>query len=358
MSRQGAAGMRGATGNVGSRFDKTQLVIEEEFWDDTLEPPDPERVPTQYLPDDSQSIIAKNDSPDIPFDFSLNPYRGCEHGCAYCYARPTHEYLGYSAGLDFETRILYKPRAAELLRTALAKPSWVPKHICLSGVTDCYQPVERRLRLTRGCLEVLAECRQPVSIITKNALVTRDIDLLSELARYDAVAVALSVTSLNRDLQQRLEPRSSPPAARLEAIRKLREAGIPAGGMMGPVIPGINDHEILGIAEALAGVGATFFSYTVIRMPHSVKEIFAEWLERNEPEAKDKVLGRVMEMRGGKLSSSAWGERIVGAGPMAEQIRLAVNVARRRYGLNTRSVALSGKSFRRPRLDGQLEFDL
>jgi DNA repair photolyase len=356
--RQGGKGVRGAGLNAGSRFDRAQLIIEEEFWDDTLEPPDAGKVATQFLADESQSIISSNSSPDIPFDFSLNPYRGCEHGCAYCYARPTHEYLGYSAGLDFETRILYKPRAAELLREELARPSWKPRHICLSGVTDPYQPVERRLKLTRACLEVLAECRQPISIITKNALVARDIDLLAELARFDAAVVALSVTSLDRDLQQRLEPRSSPPAARLETIRRLREAGIPAGGMMGPVIPGVNEHEILPIAEALAAVGATFFSYTVLRMPHSVTEIFADWLDRHAPDAKEKVLGRVREIRGGKLSSSKWGERIVGEGPWADQVRATFAVARRRHGLDQRSSKLSGAHFRRPALNGQLQFDL
>ncbi|MBY0398252.1 MAG: radical SAM protein, partial [Thermoleophilia bacterium] len=250
-SGPGAIRGRGAAENPAGRFERFQFEPEPDP-DDPDATGEPGRPRTTFLIDASRSIIARNDSPDIPFDASINPYRGCEHGCAYCYARPTHEYLGFSAGLDFETKILVKPEAPALLRKALESPRWEPTVVALSGVTDAYQPAERRLRVTRGCLEVLAAFRNPVSIVTKNALVTRDVDLLGELASHRAAAVYVSVTTLEAGLARRLEPRTSPPARRLAAIEALARGGVPAGVLVAPAIPGLNDHEIPAILEAAA----------------------------------------------------------------------------------------------------------
>src|SRR6185436_4215658 len=242
---------RGASINPANRFEEIHLERDIDW--------NPEEDPaprTQFFRDQSATIINYNDSPDIGFDASINPYRGCEHGCIYCYARPTHEYLGFSAGLDFESRIMVKERAPELLRRELSSPKWKPQVIALSGVTDCYQPIERKLKLTRGCLEVLAEFRNPVGIVTKNHLVTRDLDLLQELARHNAAAVCISLTSLDTELRRVMEPRTSPPAARLAAIRALSQAGIPVGALIAPVIPGLTDHEVPALVEAAAKAGA------------------------------------------------------------------------------------------------------
>ena len=254
------------------------------------------------------------------FDTSINPYRGCEHGCIYCYARPTHEFLGLSAGLDFESKILVKEQAPALLRQALASPKWKPRVIAMSGVTDCYQPVERRLKLTRGCLEVLAECRQPVGIITKNFLVTRDIDLLQELARHHAVSVTISVTTLEADLARTMEPRTSMPKQRLAAITALARAGVPVGVNVAPIIPGLTDHEILRIVKAAGDAGAQFAGYTVVRLPYAVKDLFEQWLDHHAPGKKDKVLNRIRAMRDGKLNNADFGSRMSGEGIFADQI--------------------------------------
>ena len=229
------------------------------------------RPPTEYLPDESQSIVAENDSPDVGFRYSVNPYRGCSHGCSYCYARPGHEYLGFSAGVDFETKVLVKHRAPELLRAWLARPRWQPETIAFSGVTDCYQPAERKFQLTRGCLTVAAECRQPIGIVTKNALVTRDLDLLRELSAHDAVRVYISITSLDAQLARTMEPQTSSPTARLRAIRELNAAGVPANLMLAPVIPGLNDNEIPAILAAARDAGAQVAHYTIVRLPTTVK---------------------------------------------------------------------------------------
>src|SRR5882724_3845919 len=253
---------RGAGGNPPNRFDTIHIEPDADW--------DPEQDPlprTQFLKDNSSTIIAYNDSPDVGFEASINPYRGCEHGCIYCYARPFHEYLGFSSGLDFESKIMVKTDAPRLLREELASPKWKPQVIGMSGVTDCYQPVERRLKLTRGCLEVLAECRNPVAIITKNLLVTRDIDLLAELARHRAVAVFISLTTLDTELRKLMEPRTSPPAARLRAIETLSQAGIPVGVLIAPVIPGLNDHEIPSLVEAAANAGARSAGHVMLRLP-------------------------------------------------------------------------------------------
>jgi DNA repair photolyase len=316
----------------------------------------PAKVKTQFLVDHASSIITKNRSPDLSFETSLNPYRGCEHGCSYCYARPTHEYLGFSPGLDFESRIMVKPEAPQLLRAALAKPGYKPGRMACSGVTDPYQPVEKKLRITRACLEVLAEARHPVVFITKNHLITRDLDLLSELARHQAVAVYISITSLSTDLSRTLEPRASAPAQRLAAIRQLTEAGVPAGVSLAPVIPALNDEEIPAILEAAAAAGAQFAGSTVVRRPFAVKDIFASWLEEHFPQRAEKVLGRIRSMQGDTLSHGEFGKRLRGEGIWAEQIRALYKVSLARSGIRSGSPEVSAAAFRRPRRDdGQME---
>ncbi|MDH3270753.1 MAG: PA0069 family radical SAM protein [Gemmatimonadota bacterium] len=332
---------RGTSWNPPNRFER--LHVDRSDWHD----PDDPAPETMLLQDASRSIVAKNDSPDVGFDAGVNPYRGCSHGCAYCYARPMHEYLGFSAGLDFETRILVKERAPELLREALSSPRWRPQVIGLSGATDAYQPAERRLRVTRRCLEVLAECRNPVTIITKSYLVTRDVDLLTELADHQAVSVVLSITSLQNEVQRSMEPRASSPARRLGAIELLARAGIPVGVNVAPVVPGLTDHEMPEILAAAAQAGATFASYIVLRLPHGVKDTFSEWLARHVPDRRDKVLNRVKEMRGGALYDSRYAVRGGGEGPWAEQLRSLFHVARNRLAMGD-PPALSAAAFRRP----------
>ena len=276
------------------------------------------------------------------------PTAAANYSCAYCFARPYHEYLGWSSGLDFETKIMVKLRAPALLRAELSAPRWEPQAIAMSGVTDCYQPAERQFRVTRGCLEVCAELRQPISIVTKNALVTRDRDLLAELARHQAAAVYVSVTTLDSDLAGKLEPRASRPAARLRAIRELSAAGVPVGVMVAPVIPGLTDHEMPAILAAAAEAGAKRAGYIVMRLPHAVKDVFIQWLDDHAPTKKARVLDRVREIRGGKLNVSEWGERLRGEGVFAEQLRDLFRVATRRAGLNQERFALSTAAFRRP----------
>jgi DNA repair photolyase len=271
-----------------------------------------------------------------------------------CYARPTHEYLGFSSGLDFETKILVKEDAPERLRQELESPRWKPTVVAMSGVTDCYQPVERRLGLTRRCLEVLAEFRNPVCVITKNALVTRDADVLGALAEHRAAAVHVSVTSLDRELQRRLEPRTSPPSLRLDAVRRLNEAGVPAGVLVAPVVPGLNDHEIPAILEAAARAGAVSAGYVVLRLPHALKDLFEAWLERHVPDRKNKVLNRIRALRGGGLNDPRFGTRMSGEGVFAEQIAQLFEAGRRKAGLPDEGPALSTAAFRRPERGGQL----
>ncbi len=334
---------RGAGENPPNRFEQIHLEPDVD-WN-----PEEGSLPrTQFLTDRSRSVIARNNSPDVGFDASLNPYRGCEHGCIYCYARPTHEYLGFSAGLDFESKIMVKQHAPELLRAELMSPNWRPQVLFLSGVTDCYQPIERKLKLTRRCLEVLVEFRNPVLIITKNHLVTRDIDLLSELARYNAAAAWLSITTLDADLRNVMEPRTSPPAARLAAIRELAKAGIPTGVNVAPVIPGLTDHEIPAIVQAAAEAGARAAGSTMVRLPYAVAPLFEQWLETHFPDRKEKVLNRVRAMRGGKLNDSRWGLRMHGEGVFADQIKQMFEVACRKAGIQKGDRELSTAAFRRP----------
>lgn len=343
---------RGAVSNPPNRFERITLERDAD-WD-----PENDPAPTaQFLRDRSQTIIAYNESPDIPFNAGINPYRGCEHGCSYCYARISHEFLGFSAGLDFETRITVKEDAPALLRKELSSQKWEPQLLAMSGVTDCYQPVERRLQLTRKCLAVLAEFRNPVCIITKNHLVTRDVDLLRELAAHNAVGVNLSINSLDSDLARRLEPRASSPRHRLAAVETLAKAGIPVGVLVAPVIPGLNDHELAKILDAAGKAGATWAGMEILRLPLTVASIFQDWLERNEPGKKTKVLDRVRSMRGGKLNDPRFGERMRGQGIFADQIRQMFEVGRRKAGLADDAPALSTAAFRRPP-GNQLELEL
>jgi DNA repair photolyase len=338
---------RGAAGNPKNRFERIAVEPDPAAGG---EQPGPETV---YLRDSSRSVIARNDSPDIGFDASVNPYRGCSHGCAYCYARPTHEYLGLSAGLDFEGKILVKEDAPELLRRELSSRRWEPKVLSMSGVTDPYQPVEKKLRITRRCLEVLAEFRNPVVIVTKNHLVTRDMDLLSELARHDASAVAVSLTTLDDDLRRVMEPRTSSPARRLAAVERLAAAGIPVGVMTAPVIPGLNDHELPNLLSAAAASGAGFAAYVPVRLPGAVRPIFEDWLMRHFPDRKEKVLNRIRSMRGGGLNDPRFGSRMRGEGVFAEHVARLFDVSCRRAGIERgRFPKLSTAAFRRER-EGQ-----
>jgi len=309
-------------------------------------------VATRFYVDGSRTALARNDSPDVGFAVSLNPYRGCEHGCVYCYARPTHEYLGFSAGLDFETRIMVKEDAPELLRRELASPAWEPQTIAISGVTDAYQPIERRLAITRRCLAVLAEFGNPVAVITKNALVRRDADLLGELARQGAAAVSLSITSLDPELQRRMEPRTSPPAKRLEAIAALAAAGIPVSVMVAPVVPGLTDHEIPAILAAAAKAGARSAGFVPLRLPGAVAGLFEGWLAEHFPDRRQKVLSRIRELRSGRLNDPRFGSRMRGEGIFAEQIAALFHTAAHRHGLDGGFPPLSTAAFRRPTLPG------
>lgn len=337
---------RGTLAAPGNRFEALHSVPDEEY--DPSEDPLPQ---TEFLADDSQSVITYNDSPDLGFNASLNPYRGCEHGCIYCYARPTHEYLGFSQGLDFETKIMVKHGAPELLRRELAARKWKPQTIAMSGVTDCYQPVERRLRLTRRCLEVMAEFRNPVGIVTKNTLVTRDLDILTRLAEHNAAAVFISLTTLDSDLRGVLEPRTSPPKARLSAIRRLSAAGIPVGVMIAPVIPALNDHEVPRLIEAAAEAGARHAAFVPVRLPYQNRELFVNWLAEHFPDRQEKVLNQIRSMRGGKLNSSDFGNRMRGEGRIAEQIQQLFMVACRKAGIANNRLRLSTESFRRGELN-------
>ncbi len=307
------------------------------------------RMPTEFLPDASRTIIRENDSPDVPFRYSVNPYRGCEHGCAYCYARPSHETLGLDAGLDFETKILVKRDAPDLLRRELGRSSWQGEPLMLSGVTDCYQPAERKLGLTRRCLEVMLESRQPATIVTKNALVLRDLDILVPMAQRRLIAVALSVTTLDADLARRLEPRTSTPEARLRAIGELSTAGVPVGVMVAPIIPGLNDEEIPAILHAASEAGAKSASFILLRLPFAVRPIFEDWLARCEPLKRERIEALIRATRGGRMNDPRLGSRMRGEGPYAEQIAKTFRVFAKRYNLNRELAKLDSTQFRPPR---------
>ncbi len=333
---------RGTPENPPNRYER--IFVEPDLEEGEPGPP----IPTEYYRDASRTILAENDSPDIPFRWSLNPYRGCEHGCSYCYARPSHEYLGFSAGLDFETRLMVKEDAPELLRKKLSSPRWQPETISLSGNTDAYQPLERRLKITRRCLEVLAEFRNPVDVITKSALVARDADLLGELAGHGAARAMISVTTLDADLAGRLEPRAARPERRLEAVRALSDAGVPVGVMVAPVIPGLTDEEIPSILEAAAEAGAHGAAWILLRLPAPVDRLFQDWLEHHFPDRKDKVMGRLRQCRDGRVTDARFGRRMRGHGPYADQLAALFRTAARRLKLDRSMPAPSSTAFRRP----------
>lgn len=343
---------RGTSHNPPNRFEPLHVEPDPER---TADDPDPR---TRFYRDHSRDVVSTNDSPDVPLDLGINPYRGCEHGCVYCFARPYHEYLGFSAGLDFETRIVVKENAPELLRRRLSSPRWRPAPLMLSGATDPYQPVERRLRLTRRVLAVLAEFRNPVSLITKNHLVTRDVDLLRQLGDHDAVAVVLSVTTLRNELQRVMEPRTSIPARRLRAVEVLAGAGIPVGVNVAPVIPGLTDHELPAILQAAADAGARTAGYILLRLPHAVAPLFGTWLEQHFPDRKAKVLNRLRDLHAGRLYDGSYGTRKRGRGPWADQMRDMFHAACRKAGLSSERRELSVAAFRRPHTGSQMELGL
>lgn len=338
-----------------NRFERvhSEPDLEQLEWDtEYLDARENRRI--EYLTDASQSIISENSSPDLPFRYSLNPYRGCVHACSYCYARPTHEYLGLNAGLDFETKIVVKHDAPALFRRFLARDRWVPEPIAFSGVTDCYQPAERKFRLTRQCLEIALQTHQPISIVTKNALVVRDLDLLRTMALSRLVHVFVSINTLDVQLARDMEPRTSIPASRLRAIATLGEAGVPVGVMIAPVIPGLNDSEIPSILKAAASAGAMTAGYVLLRLPLTVKTVFGEWLRRTQPDKADRVWSRVRATRDGELNRSEFGQRMVGSGEFAAQIQKMFRLFRDQFGLAAEMPPHDCEQFRRPpAADGQ-----
>jgi len=322
---------RGASSNVPGRFDALNLEQTDDGWyrDETVE-----NLTETVLPDRARSVITSNNSPDVGFEVSINPYRGCSHGCIYCFARPTHSYLGLSPGLDFETKLFYKADAVTLLEAELAKPKYHCKTIALGINTDSYQPLEKRLEVTRGILGVLARCRHPVTIVTKSALIIRDLDLLSDLAKDRLVSVMLSITSLTADIKRTLEPRTASPQARLRVIQQLSEAGVPVGVLIAPVIPAITDHEIEDILSAARSAGATRAGYVLLRLPHELKILFREWLAEHYPDRAKHVMSLINQARGGKDYDSQFGVRMRGTGPYAELLRTRFDLAKRKLGFS------------------------
>jgi DNA repair photolyase len=320
---------RGVSSNVPGRFDSLTLEQTDDGWyqDEIVE-----NLTETVLPDRARSVITSNDSPDVGFEVSINPYRGCSHGCVYCFARPSHAYLGLSPGLDFETKLFYKADAVEILEAELAKPRYVCKTIALGINTDGYQPLEKRLEVTRGILSVLARCRHPVTIVTKSALIIRDLDLLADLAKDRLVSVMLSITSLTNDIKRTLEPRTASPQARLRVIQQLTEAGVPAGVLVAPVIPAITDHEMEDILAAAKAAGATRAGYVLLRLPHELKVLFREWLAEHYPDRAKHVMSLINQARGGKDYDSQFGTRMRGTGPYAELLRTRFDLAKRKLG--------------------------
>ncbi len=340
---------RGTRSNASGRFETERRETIDDGWVQDEAAP----LKTNVRQENARSIIATNDSPDISFDQSINPYRGCEHGCSYCYARPTHAFLGHSPGLDFETELYAKANAAQLLEKELANPRYQPRTIALGTVTDPYQPIERQHRITRAVLEVLEAARHPVGIVTKSALVVRDIDILQRMAKHDLVKVALSVTTLDRHLARSMEPRAATPAKRLETVRLLSEAGIPAQVMVAPIIPGLNDHEIERILEAAHKAGAKEAGYVMLRLPLELKDLFREWLATDHPDRANRVLHLLQSMHGGRDYTATFGLRQKGTGPYAAQIAARFRLALQRLGLNQRRLPLRTDLFRHPTRQGQ-----
>jgi DNA repair photolyase len=341
---------RGSTSNVAGRFDSLILEKADDGWyqDEIVENPT-----ETVLPDRARSVITSNNSPDVGFDVSINPYRGCAHGCVYCFARPTHSYLGLSPGLDFETKLFYKADAVSILEAELSKPKYVCKTIALGINTDGYQPLEKRLEVTRGILAVLARCRHPVTIVTKSALIIRDLDLLTDLAKDHLVSVMVSVTSLTNEIKRTLEPRTASPAARLRVIEQLAEAGVPVGVLVAPVIPAVTDHEIEDILNAAKAAGASRAGYVLLRLPHELKIIFRDWLAEHYPDRAKHVMSLINQSRGGKDYDSQFGTRMRGTGPYAELLRTRFDLAKRKLGFAgaEERYELNTKLFRPPTAD-------
>jgi len=341
---------RGSQFNIPNRFEQihtdhsTEHNNEDEF--DLIS--NEKKIPTIFYNDHSRSVLVKNNSPDLGLSYSINPYRGCEHGCIYCYARPTHEYLGFSAGLDFETKIMVKKDAPELLQKEFMKKSWIPQSVFFSGNTDCYQPAERNFQITRKCLEVFLTFKNPVSIITKNALVLRDLDILKELSEMNLLRVVISVTTLKKELQRKLEPRTSSPAMRLKTIEMLSSNGISTAVNVAPVIPGLTDEEIPAILKAASDSGVVKAGRVMLRLPHSVKELFTDWLEREYPDRATKIINRIKELHGDSLYNSNFGTRMTGEGLWAETIKKIFDASCKKYGLNKPTPPLSTDLFHIP----------
>jgi DNA repair photolyase len=339
---------RGTSSNVAGRFDSLTLEPSDDGWyrDEIIE-----NLTETVLPDRARSVITSNDSPDVGFDVSINPYRGCSHGCVYCFARPTHAYLGLSPGLDFETKLFYKADAVNILQAELAKPKYVCKPIALGINTDGYQPLEKRLEVTRGILGVLAACRHPVNIVTKSALIIRDLDLLKDLAKDELVSVMLSITSLSNDIKRTMEPRTASPQARLRVIQQLADAGIPVGVLVAPVIPALTDHELEDILAAAKAAGATRAGYVLLRLPHELKTLFRDWLAEHYPDRAKHVMSLINQARGGKDYDSQFGTRMRGTGPYAELLRTRFQLAQRKLGFAPASERydLNTRLFRPPR---------
>ncbi|MBX2830593.1 MAG: PA0069 family radical SAM protein [Rhodospirillales bacterium] len=345
---------RGAVSNIDGRFERLHHQSVDDGWIDQLLDNDQPRVKTTLGVDGARSVITRNQSPDVPFDRSINPYRGCEHGCVYCFARPTHAYLGLSPGLDFETKLFWKPDAPNLLRKQLSARSYSPAPIVIGTSTDPYQPIDRDKKLTRSIIGVLSDCQHPFSLITKSALVTRDIDLIAPMAAQNRASVAISVTSLDHRLSNLLEPRASAPHRRLDAIRKLTDAGIPVTVLCAPIIPGLNDMEIENIVAACTDAGAQSVSHIVLRLPLEIAGLFEEWLEAHYPDRKAKVMSLIKQMRGGEIYQSEFGTRMRGTGPIADLIANRFKAARKKHNLTGRSLDLDCKGFKRPSADGQM----
>ncbi|MGH6985701.1 MAG: PA0069 family radical SAM protein [Caulobacteraceae bacterium] len=343
---------RGAVSNPDGRYEAHERAEFDDGWG-IEEAPAPLR--TTATAEKARVIIARNSSPDVSFDRSINPFRGCEHGCIYCYARPAHAYMGLSPGLDFESRLFFKPAAAALLERELSRPGYRPAAIHIGGNTDPYQPIERRLRITRQVIEVLRRFNHPFSIISKSALIRRDLDLLGPMGRANLARAAISVTTLDRKLARTMEPRAATPARRLEAIAALAEAGTPTQVMFAPVIPGLNDHELEGVLEAAAAAGAIGAGYVVLRLPLEIKDLFREWLEANAPDRARKVMSLVRQMLAGRDYDPRWAVRMKGEGPIAEIISRRFRLARRRFGLDRSFPPLSVEMFKPPSETSQMD---
>jgi DNA repair photolyase len=341
---------RGAQSNATGRYESLAREAFDDGW--TLEDPQPQQLKTEVQPEKARVIITRNDSPDIGFDQSINPYRGCEHGCIYCYARPAHAYMGLSPGLDFESKLFFKPHAGTLLEKELSKPTYKPKVVHVGGNTDPYQPQERRLRVTRQVIEVLSRFNHPFSIITKSALITRDVDVLGPMGERNLVRAAVSVTTLDRALARSMEPRAATPGRRLEAIRQLSDAGVPTIVMFAPAIPGLNDHEMEEVLQAAKDAGAVGAGYVSLRLPLEIKDLFREWLEADHPDRAKKVMSLVRQTRGGLDYDPRWGDRMRGSGPVADLIAARFKVAVKRLGLNRRDRPVDYSQFKVPQKSG------